>query len=170
MRPVRRSTFSEPTSAVAEGLRDHVGLVAARVEPQLALVVVGLPVAAAHRHRRHVRRARGRTDAVHAADLRAVAARVALQLVAARWYGRYHVRCGAKRITARALPRGRTSKRRLGAGRSRGKRRDKLGEVTGLDFRINRVFELLGQVRRINFLLRLSVFIFKEPLRVVIKS
>jgi len=32
-RPVRRSTFSEPTSAVAEGLRDHVGLMVARVEP-----------------------------------------------------------------------------------------------------------------------------------------
>jgi len=100
-RPVRRSTFSEPTSAMAKGLRDHVGLVAARVEPQLALVVVGLPVAAAHRHGRHVRRAGGRTDAMHAADLRAVAARVALQLVAARRYGRYHVRCGAKRIIAR---------------------------------------------------------------------
>jgi len=38
---------------------------------------------------------------MHAADLRAVAARVALQLVAARRYGRYHVRCGAKRIIAR---------------------------------------------------------------------
>lgn len=32
-RSVRRCTFSEPTSAVAEGLRDHVGLVAARVQP-----------------------------------------------------------------------------------------------------------------------------------------
>lgn len=100
-RPVRRRTFSKPTSAVAEGLRDHVGLVAARVEPQLAFVVVGLPVAAAHQHRRHVRRAGGRTDAMHAADLRAVAARVALQLVAARRYVRRHVRCGAKRIIAR---------------------------------------------------------------------
>lgn len=100
-RPVRRSTFSEPTSAVAEGLRDHIGLMAARVEPQLALVVVGLPIAAAHRHRRYIRRACGRADAMHAADLRAVAARVALQLVAACRYGRYHVRCGAKRIIAR---------------------------------------------------------------------
>jgi len=32
-RLVRRSTFSEPTSAVAKGLRDHVGLMVARVEP-----------------------------------------------------------------------------------------------------------------------------------------
>jgi len=94
--PVRRCTFSEPTSAVAEGLGDHVGLVAARVQPQLALVVVGLPVATAHRHGRHVRRARGRADAVRAADLRALAAGVAFQLVAGRRYGRYRVRCGCK--------------------------------------------------------------------------
>lgn len=91
-RPVRR-TFSEPTSAVAKGLRDHVRLVATSVQPELALVVVCLSVTTANRHGRYVRWTRRRTNAVRATDLRTLAARIAFQLVARRRYRRYRVGC-----------------------------------------------------------------------------
>ena len=94
-RPVRR-TFSEPTSAVAEGLRDHVRLMTTSVQPELALVVVRLSVATANRHGRYVRWTGRRTNTVRTTDLRTLAAGIAFQLVARRRYRRYGVGCNQR--------------------------------------------------------------------------
>lgn len=94
-RPVRR-TFSEPTSAVAEGLRDHVRLMTTSVQPELALVVVRLSVATANRHGRYVRWTGRRTNTVRTTDLRTLAAGIAFQLVARRRYWRYGVGCNQR--------------------------------------------------------------------------
>ena len=94
-RPVRR-TFSEPTSAVAEGLRDHVRLMTTSIQPELALVVVCLSVATANRHGRYVRWTGRRTNTVRTADLRTLAAGIAFQLVARRRYRRYGVGCNQR--------------------------------------------------------------------------
>jgi hypothetical protein len=91
----------EPTSAVAEGLGHDVRLVAAGVESQLALVVVGLAVAPADGDCGGVLRAAEGADATRTtgagARLRAVAPRVALELVAAARDRQDRVHCGAKK-------------------------------------------------------------------------
>lgn len=85
--------FSEPTSAVAEGLCDHVCLMATSVQPELTLVVVCLSVTTANRHRRYVRWTGRWTNTVRSTDFRTLPTGIAFQLVARRRDRRYRIGC-----------------------------------------------------------------------------